>query len=163
MKTKKGLHEEESTFASEHYYNSHLQIRHLESQSDFKVTMVTILVVDRKTSSVTEKIDDSKEDFIEAVLLSTHSTGKPTVVSYVSIFENFWNQVELYQNLKQHDKIQKEFINIAAHELRTPAQSILGYAELAMADTHYTEKQIQSFMEVVYRNAFRMQKLTMTS
>ena len=56
--------------------------------------------------------------------------------------------------------MQKEFINIAAHELGTPAQSILGYAELVMADTHYTEKQIQSFMEVVYRNAFRIQKLT---
>src|SRR5215469_5934774 len=60
MKTKMGLHEEESTFPSEHYYNSHLRIRHLESQSDFKVTMVTILVVDRKTSLVIEKIDDSR-------------------------------------------------------------------------------------------------------
>jgi signal transduction histidine kinase len=122
--------------------------------------MVTILVVDRKTSIVIEKIDDSKEDFIEAVLLSTHSTSKPTVVSYVSIFENFWNQVELYQKLNQHDRMQNEFINIAAHELRTPAQSILGYAELAKSDTQHTEKQIQSFIEVIYRNAFRIQKLT---
>lgn len=29
-----------------------------------------------------------------------------------------------------HDKLQKEFINTAAHELRTPTQAIMGYAEL---------------------------------
>jgi len=34
------------------------------------------------------------------------------VISYLSIFENFWNQLELYQKLKQHDKMQHEFINI---------------------------------------------------
>ena len=51
--------------------------------------------------------------------------------------ENFWNQLELYQKLKQHDKLQEEFINIAAHELRTPAQSILGFTELAKIDPEY--------------------------
>ena len=56
--------------------------------------------------------------------------------------------------------MQQEFINIAAHELRTPAQSILGYAELAKSDPQYIEKQIQSFIDVVYWNAFRIQKLT---
>ena len=64
------------------------------------------------------------------------------------------------EQLKIHDKMQNEFINIASHELRTPAQSILGYAELAKADPPYIEKQIQSFVDVIYRNAFRIQKLT---
>jgi hypothetical protein len=32
----------------------------------------------------------------------------------VSIFENFWNQVELYEQLKEHNNMQKEFINIAS-------------------------------------------------
>ena len=34
------------------------------------------------------------------------------------------------EKLKMHDKMQKEFINIAAHELRTPTQSIMGYIEM---------------------------------
>ena len=62
------------------------------------------------------------------------------------------------EQLKIHDKMQNEFINIASHELRTPAQSILGYAELAKADPHYIEKQIQSFIDVIYRNAFTNSK-----
>jgi signal transduction histidine kinase len=53
--------------------------------------------------------------------------------------------------------MQQEFINIAAHELRTPAQSILGYAELAMTDPPI---EIKSFIDAIYRNAFRIQKLT---
>ena len=36
----------------------------------------------------------------------------------VSIFENFWNQVELYEQLKEHNNMQKEFINIASIGLR---------------------------------------------
>ncbi len=147
-------------FSSINYSNSHLKIRHLESQSEFNVTTVTILVVDRKASLAIEKVDDSKERFIEAVGLSIYSTSQPTVISYLSIFENFWNQLDLYEKLKEHDKMQQEFINIAAHELRTPAQSILGYAELAKADPPYIEKQIQPFIDVIYRNAFRIQKLT---
>ncbi|MFY9799299.1 MAG: HAMP domain-containing sensor histidine kinase, partial [Candidatus Nitrosopolaris sp.] len=118
------------------------------------------MVVDRKASLAIEKVNDSSERFIEAVGLSTYSTSEPTVISYISIFENFWDQLELYQKLKQHDKMQQEFINIAAHELRTPAQSILGYAELTKADPQYMEKRAQSFLEVMYRNAFRIHKLT---
>jgi signal transduction histidine kinase len=64
------------------------------------------------------------------------------------------------EQLKLNGRMQQEFINIAAHELRTPAQSILGYAELVNARTEHTQKQIQSFIEVIYRNALRIQKLT---
>jgi signal transduction histidine kinase len=124
------------------------------------VNTVTILVIDRKESLVIEKLDDSKENFIDAIGLATYSNSKPTVASYISIFETLWNQTKLYEELRKHEKMQQEFINIAAHELRTPAQSILGYAQLAKANPHYIEKQVQSFIDVIYRNAFRIHKLT---
>jgi two-component system, OmpR family, sensor histidine kinase VicK len=124
------------------------------------VSTVTIIIVDKKTSLAIEKIDDSKENFIDAIGLATYSNSKPTVSSYISIFEILWNQTKLYEELRNHDKMQQEFINIAAHELRTPAQSILGYAELAKSDPRYMEKYAQSFLEVMYRNAFRLHKLT---
>jgi hypothetical protein len=100
-------------------------------------TKATILVVDRKTSLVMELKDDSKLVFSEAIGLSTFSNSRPGVQSYVAIFENLWRQTELYQKLtelygqlKIHDKMQKEFINIAAHELRTPTQAILAFTNL---------------------------------
>jgi two-component system sensor histidine kinase VicK len=143
------------------------------------VTTVTIVVVDRKESLVIEKIDDSKHNFIEAVGMATYSNSKPTVLSYVSIFQNLWRQSELYYQLKEsnkqleqaneqlntQDKTQKEFINIAAHELRTPIQPILGLTEIIYfkidADVSQYEKQKQKEMlEVVIRNANRLQRLS---
>ena len=94
------------------------------------VTTVTILVVDRKSSLVIEKIDDSKENFVEAIGLATFSTSNPTVASYVTIFESLWNQVKVYEQLKINDKMRKDFINVAAHELRTPIVPILGLSEI---------------------------------
>ncbi len=148
--------EESIPFSSDKDNNPNLQIRHLESQPEFNVTTVTILVVDRKASFVIEKVDDSKESFIGAVGLSTYSTSEPTIMSYLSIFENFWNQLELYEKLKEHDKMQKEFINIAAHELRTPTQSILGYAEILEMES----ERSRQLANPILRNAIRLQRLT---
>ena len=61
-------------------------------------TKATILVVDGKESLVMELKDDTKDTFIDAIGLSTHSTSKASVLSYVAIFENLWKQSELYQN-----------------------------------------------------------------
>jgi two-component system sensor histidine kinase VicK len=150
--------------------NSILQIRYLESLPKYNVTTVTILVVDRKISLVMEKVDDSKETFVEAVGLSTYSTSEPTIMSYVSIFENFWNQIELYEELKEskekleetneqlkeHYKMQREFINIASHELKTPTQAILGYSNLLQRHP----KRRDEMMRAIERNAVRLQTLT---
>ena len=123
------------------------------------VTTVTIVLVDRNISLVIEKVDDSKQNFVDAIGLAVYSTSKPTVVSYISIFENLWKQVELYQKLKINDKIQKEFINIAAHELRTPTQSILGYAELASTDKELLKHDALGSIDAIYRNAKRLHRL----
>ena len=124
------------------------------SPGEFAVSTVTIVVVDKKESLVFEKKDDSKENFAEALGLATYSSSKPTVVSYFSIFESLWKQVALYEQLKAHDKMQNEFINIASHEMKTPTQSILGYAELLEDSCKKSEE-----VEAIKRNAERLQKL----
>jgi two-component system, OmpR family, sensor histidine kinase VicK len=122
------------------------------------VTTVTILVVDRKESLAIEKTDDSKLDFVKAIGLSTYSNSEPTVMSYVSIFEGLSMQADLNEQLKRHSQMQKEFINIAAHELRTPAQSILGFSELAVTSDGLTA-EVQDLLNPVYDNAVRLSKL----
>ena len=63
-----------------------------------------------------------------------------------------------YQKIEQQNQTYEAFINIAAHELRTPAQSILGYAEIAKNDPAYKEDK-EGYIQVIYRNAFRLDKL----
>lgn len=120
------------------------------------VTTVTILVIDRKVSLAIEKSDDTKPDFMEAVGLATYSNSEPTVVSYVSIFEALWKQAEIVNQLEVHDKLQREFINIASHEMKTPTQAILGYSELLETDPKNNAEIIASLK----RNANRLQRLT---
>jgi hypothetical protein len=124
------------------------------SPGEFAVTTVTIAIVDRKESLAFEKKDDSKENFVEALGLGTYSNSQPTVLSYIAIFESLWKQVALYEDLKAHDKMQNEFINIASHEMKTPTQSILGYAELLEDSCKNSEE-----VEAIKRNAERLQKL----
>jgi signal transduction histidine kinase len=59
------------------------------------------------------------------------------------------------EQLKQHDKMQKEFINITAHELRTPIQSMIGYTEMIKS---FPEKTA-TYMQPIERNAHRLYKL----
>ena len=126
------------------------------SSEETAVSTVSIILVDKKESLVFEKKDDSKENFIEAVGLATYSNSKPTVLSYISIFESLWKQVALYEQLKAHDKMQKEFINIASHEMKTPTQAIVGYSDLIQKHPEKREEMIQA----ISRNAVRLQRLT---
>ena len=119
------------------------------------VTTVTTLVVDRKESLAIEKTDDSKLEFIEAIGLSTYSDSEPTVMSYVSIFEGLWKQAELVDQLEAHDKMQREFINIASHEMKTPTQAILGTAGLLK----YYPQRNDELIGIIQRNAKRLQTL----
>jgi signal transduction histidine kinase len=148
---------EESKQSQQHQDNPKkmsLNIRYLQQLSD---TKATILIADRKVSLVIELRDDSKLTFYEAIGLSTYSSSKAGVLSYVSIFENLWIQTELYEKLKVHDKMQKEFINIAAHELRTPIQPILGLTEAVLSKAK--DESQRELLEVVVRNAKRLRSL----
>jgi signal transduction histidine kinase len=60
------------------------------------------------------------------------------------------------EQLKTHDKMQRDFINIAAHELRTPIQPILGAAEMLEDELGDKKEDIR----MIARNARRLERLT---
>jgi signal transduction histidine kinase len=60
------------------------------------------------------------------------------------------------EQLKTHDRMQREFINIAAHELRTPIQPILGVAEILEDELGDKKEEIK----MIARNAKRLERLT---
>jgi signal transduction histidine kinase len=130
-------------------------IRFLDSDLQ---TKISILIVDRKSSLAVELKDDAQDIIEHAIGLSSYSNSKSTVLSYVSIFETLWKQTELYEQLKVHDRMQREFINVAAHELRTPIQPILGLSEVLQSKIKDNEQL--SLVDVISRNAKRLQLLT---
>ncbi|MDQ3854630.1 MAG: sensor histidine kinase, partial [Thermoproteota archaeon] len=60
------------------------------------------------------------------------------------------------EQLKDHDRMQLEFINVAAHELRTPTQAIIGYSDLFYLRPESREESIKA----ISRNAERLESLT---
>ena len=151
----------------------------LESpQIDFRIyehgliIRITIVIVDKKECMIVESKDDTKDSSYNAAGLSTYSSSKSIVMSYTSIFESLWKQTELYQQVKEanerlasaneqlklQDRTQKEFINVAAHELRTPIQPILGLMDVLR--TKIKDVEQQQLIESTIRNAKRLKNLS---
>lgn len=144
--------ESNNTISINDLIDQHIEIRHIEETSE---TKATILIVDKKLSLIMELRDDVKNSFEEAIGLSTYSNSSPGVLSYISIFESLWKISVLYEEIKSHDKMQKEFINVVAHELRTPTQAILGYSGILKEHPERAEK----IADIIYNNTIRLQKL----
>ncbi len=121
-----------------------LVIRPIEMITGVPITTVTIVVIDRKESLAIEKIDDSKDNFLEATGSATYSNSEPTVLSYLSIFESIWQQTELYMKVKETnrhlehaneqllttERAKEEFISMISHELKTPLVPLKGYVQM---------------------------------
>ena len=131
-----------------------LEIRSIDKSLQ---TQMGVIVVDRKESLIVELRDDTKENYYDAAGLAAYSNSRPIALSYVSIFEGLWKQGELYEQLKAYNIMQRDFINIAAHELRTPIQPILGLSQVVSPRVGEEERE---HMRVIIRNAKRLQRLT---
>jgi two-component system, OmpR family, sensor histidine kinase VicK len=121
-------------------------------------TQIGIIVTDRKDSLIIELRDDTKENYYEAAGLAAYSNSKPIALSYASIFDSLWKQGELYEQLEAYSIAQKEFINIAAHELRTPIQPILSLSQVLISQKGNIE-QYEEQLHVINRNAKRLRIL----
>ncbi|HJS68569.1 MAG TPA: sensor histidine kinase [Nitrososphaera sp.] len=65
--------------------------------------------------------------------------------------------------LEERDRLQKEFINIAAHELRTPIQPMLGMAEILEQQFGKKKDTIEvrkEEIDIIVRNAKRLERLS---
>jgi len=141
-----------------------VKVRNMEATLQTKVTVV---VVDRRLSLAVELKDDSQDDINEALRSAVYSNTKSAAISYVAIFESLWKQVELIDQvnalctqLKDQQTDQREFISIAAHELRAPIQPILGLAEVLKSRQEVQMEKQRELLSVIIRNARRLKELT---
>jgi len=71
-----------------------------------------VMIVDRTSMLSAELKRDSKDSSLEAIGLATYSNSKPTVLSYVSIFESLWSRAILAKQRTEEieGKAEKEFV-----------------------------------------------------
>jgi signal transduction histidine kinase len=116
-----------------------------------QVAEVTALVDSQKNLSI----------FLIAVISASAVTAAVVILQWNKNLEKTIAQRtaelrEANEQLKVHDKMQKEFINIAAHELRTPIQPILGISEMLESEFGESRDDIR----MISRNARRLERLT---
>jgi two-component system, OmpR family, sensor histidine kinase VicK len=158
-----------------------IQNRYIDEVSSLH-RKVILLVVDRKFSlaikfkgggeeydkAESESRTASKENILEkAIESATYSTNKSTVLSYVTIFESLWKELELneqitniFEQLKNQDSMRREFLTTAAHELRAPIQPVLGLAQVLLSKKNVDTKEQEELLTIIIRNARRLKALT---
>ena len=121
-------------------------------------TKISILVVDSRKCLILELKDDKQNSSYEAVGLSTYSISPTIISSYLAVFESFWRQAELFERMKEVELLEKDFVNIAAHELRNPIQPIIGFSELLYSKIDNQEHR--RLLDEVILNAKRLERLS---
>ena len=124
-----------------------------------------VLLAEIDKSEVMQPIDNLRNTM---VIVSVVSCFILTVISIVVIhtllssnkrLESVNTKLEsVNKQLQSQDKMQKEFVNIAAHELKTPIQPILALTDLIREKTK--DRDMVRMLDVVIRNAQRLKKLS---
>jgi signal transduction histidine kinase len=130
-------------------------------------TGVSIFVIDGEYSLSIESNPKSSLGEFNLFGLSSYSNSQSTVMSYISIFQLIWMQNSLHLQLRQankklklYNKIQKEFIDTAAHELRSPITPIISLASMLSPNREVqNQEEYNSLVEIIVRNAERLNSL----
>ncbi|MDQ6723940.1 MAG: ATP-binding protein [Thermoproteota archaeon] len=140
----------------------HIEFRNLQSTYH---AINRIIIFDMAKTMIFEIKDDALGNYSDIVGMAIYIESKSTALSYASIFDSLWKQTELYEQLKKghehlkiHEQMQKEFIDIAGHELRTPLLPILGLAQHVR--NKIKDKEQIELLDIVIRNTKKLKKLT---
>ncbi|HZA43541.1 MAG TPA: HAMP domain-containing sensor histidine kinase [Nitrososphaeraceae archaeon] len=117
-----------------------------------------MFIVDNTKFLRAELAKEYSENFADSIGYTVYSNTRQSIDSFKTFFDLLWREHILNEELKNADKVQKEFINIAAHELRTPIQPILGLSHVMYSEVQ--DPKQRQLLEVVVRNANRLKRLT---
>jgi signal transduction histidine kinase len=161
-------------------YLSNIHVKYIEQDHSSLNENMVILVVDRSASLAIEleekdekqqegrgELEYKRGSSYRMIKLATYSKNKSTVLSYISIFESLWKEIELnekitglLEEIKRQENIERDFISMAAHELRAPIQPVLGLAQILQSKRNVDTKEQEELLSVIIRNARRLNILT---
>jgi signal transduction histidine kinase len=140
-----------------------------------------IMIIDSSRFISAELVNPASETFSEAIGIAIYSNSRRSASMLRSFFNSLWNQAEIYRRLELQEKMEKEFVNMAAHELRTPVQPLLGMTDILMSQFEEDQQQqeqegeggagntknkkeeivvTKDEIEMIARNAKRLERLT---
>jgi signal transduction histidine kinase len=147
------------------------QHQELEGDAEQHQILTLYMSIPYNVAANVASLVDAQRNYSVAVVAAISAAA--VIVSYFilssnkrlerTVAERTQDLREANERLKEHDRLQSEFINVAAHELRTPVQSLLGAAEM-LEDQKLAGEEIIRIskleVEMILRNAKRLAKLT---
>ena len=95
-----------------------------------------------------------------SVLSESFNSMVSAIKNYIKKQNELKNELEkANEELKYRDKLKDEFIHVAAHELKTPIQPIIGLSEL-LRDRGTDIVKDEEILDIIIRNSKRLLKLT---
>jgi signal transduction histidine kinase len=149
--------------------NDNIELDILDQEEALEHKTIELEVVNEKLEAKTAELKAADESLaelnLELACLNQELTETNKRLAKVNKKLAVKNKELVLVNIqiKQQNTAQQEFINIAAHELRTPIMPILGIAE--MLDVEYQEQNKQKILvdkgynETIIRNARRLERL----
>jgi len=164
--------------------NKNTHIRNISEINDIFVDKAIFIIIDRKISIIIEINEQNGEDNNDDTNNSNNnnnnsksngfsprrkanfmysryddeSGNRRVVFSHIAAFEMLWKLTETMQYITNSDKVREDFVNICAHELRSPIQPILGLSILVK--NKITDANQREILDVIIRNAQRLKRLT---
>jgi signal transduction histidine kinase len=127
-----------------------------DQQNYFSALMVIVIGILAMGIAFFVISSNKRLEYLVAVKTSDLSRAVASLEQSKAALEHVNGQLSAANDqLKGHDKLQKEFINVASHEMKTPTQAILFHSDILTRRPGNTES-----LEAIVRNAMRLQKLS---
>jgi len=131
----------------------------IDEQRNYSIlVIVTIAAVATGIAFIILKWNRGLQSLVNSKTVELRKSNESLIASNESLIESNKKLDLANKQLELHGKMQKEFINIAAHELRTPIQPILGLTEILQSKIK--DREQLSILNTVVRNSRRLHQLT---
>jgi signal transduction histidine kinase len=154
--------------------NKNTHIRNISGINDIFMDKAIFIIIDKKTSIIIKtgeqgNNDDGgggnknsgfsprKEMAFSYSRYDNETDNGQVVFSHIAAFEMIWKLTGALQKVTNNDKVKEDFVNICAHELRSPIQPILGLSILVK--NKITDANQREILDVIIRNARRLKRL----
>lgn len=115
-----------------------------------------LFLIDNSKFFLSEVREEMAKEFSKTLGFGLYSNSISLIQSIRLFFDLLWKSDELNEKLKDHERLQAEFINIASHEIKTPIQAILTYSEILQGEP----QKSQANVDAIQRNALRLKLLS---
>ncbi|HEY9490971.1 MAG TPA: HAMP domain-containing sensor histidine kinase, partial [Nitrososphaeraceae archaeon] len=130
------------------------------------ISALTRATSEIKKGNLDVTIQEHKGNDELSLLGESFNSMVQSIKNYITKLNQLTSELKkLNEQLKYKDQLKDQFINIAAHELRTPIQPILGLTEVirsrkAASSNIDKEEEDEEFLNVIIRNAKRLRCLS---